>query len=262
MQCLADGVNNMKRKKSTISAIILAKNEQARIEECIRSIQWVDEIIVINNSSVDDTSVLAKKHNAIVYDTTLTDFSKLRDLGSNKAHGQWLLYLDADELVTDQLREKIIEVMHTFTESSPKGYFIVRKNYYLGQLWPTRDKMHRLFWSKSLKGWQGKLHETAIVDGEVDTLYEPLIHNTHRTLSEMVSKTNEWSKAEAQLRFRAGHPKIVPWRLVRVFMTGFWQTYSKGGGWRAGTVGMMESMYQGFSLFITYAKLWELQQKA
>jgi hypothetical protein len=77
----------------------------------------------------------------------------------------------------------------------------------------------------------------------------------------MVTKTNEWSLEEAKLRFDAGHPPVVGWRLIRVMITGFWRSFISQGGWKAGTVGWIESIYQGFSMFITYAKLWELQQK-
>lgn len=120
--------------------------------------------------------------------------------------------------------------------------------------------MHRFFKKEALAGWHGQLHETARVKGKVETITEPLVHMTHRTIEEMVVKTNEWSETEARLRLDARHPPVVPWRLMRVWLTGFWDTYSHGG-WKAGTVGMIESIYQGFSMFITYAKLWELQQK-
>ena len=245
----------------SISVIILTRNEEERIEECLKSISWASEIIVVDNGSIDKTVDLAKKYTPHVIYSDSRDFASLRNLGLSRAHGDWVLYLDADEQVTDALREKIIETTKNFTRLSPGGYFIERKNYYLGSLWPTRDKMHRLFWRKALKGWQGELHETAIVDGQIATIEEPLIHMTHRTLEEMVAKTNEWSAVEAKLRFDAGHPAIVPWRLFRVFFTGFANTYFAGGGWKAGVVGIIESLYQGFSLFITYAKLWELQQK-
>jgi len=77
----------------------------------------------------------------------------------------------------------------------------------------------------------------------------------------MVAKTNEWSVVEARLRLDAHHPPVVWWRLVRVMITGFWESFVRNGGWRAGTVGFIESIYQGYSMFITYAKLWEMQVK-
>ncbi len=248
--------------KSNISAVILVKNEEGRIEKCLGSLSWVDERIVIDNGSSDKTVELAKKHGAkIIVDSSL-DFSKLRNLGKEQARSDWIIYVDADEQVTPQLRLKLEKIVKTFSpETAPHGYFVMRQNLYLGHPWPYQDKMQRFFWKKSLRGWEGKLHETAIVDGLVETIEEPLLHDTHRTLEEMVDKTNAWSRIEAQLRFDAGHPPVVWWRLIRVMFTGFWDSFARQGGWKAGTAGWIESIYQAFSMFVTYAKLWELQKR-
>ena len=77
----------------------------------------------------------------------------------------------------------------------------------------------------------------------------------------MISKTIEWSQIEAELRFNANHPKITWWRFPRVMLSAFFDSYIKQGGWRVGTAGIIESIYQAFSIFITYAKLWEKQLK-
>ncbi len=120
--------------------------------------------------------------------------------------------------------------------------------------------MERLFWKDSLIKWKGKVHESPVVSGSVGILNEPLLHYTHRTLDEMVNKTNEWSATEAKLRYEAGHPPVVWWRFIRVMFTAFSDSYFIQGGWKAGVTGLIESIYQSFSIFITYAKLWELQE--
>lgn len=248
--------------KFSISAIILAKNEEDRIEKCLSSLSWVDERIVIDNGSSDKTIEIAKRYHVRIIKDSTGDFSSLRNKGKQAAVGTWLLYVDADEQVSSKLREVIQSIIASFDEENgPFGYFIRRKNFYLGHPWPYMDKMHRLFWRKSLLRWEGKLHETAIIDGKVDTINEPLLHDTHRTLGEMAEKTNIWSDVEAKLRIDSGHPSVAWWRFLRVMATAFWNSFVVQGGWRAGTVGWIESMYQAFSIFITYAKLWELQQK-
>ncbi len=247
-------------KNDTLTVIIIAKNEEARLRDCIESVRWATEIIVVDNGSTDKTQEMAKRLKVHVVSATNGAFDELRNIGLSYAHGDWVLYLDADERVTQKLADALRSVMDSYQAESPKGYYITRKNYYLGVLWPTPDKMHRFFRREFLRGWKGSLHETAIVEGTVATITEPLIHDTHRTLTEMVAKTNRWSEIEAALRLQSNHPPVVSWRLIRVYFTGFLRTYVQGGGWRAGTVGMIESMYQGFSMFITYAKLWELQK--
>lgn len=252
----------MGRPKPVISAIIIAKNEEKRIERCLRTLSWVDEIIFVDNGSEDQTVNIAKKYNAKVAVREGIDFQALRNTGRMLAKGEWLLYIDADEEVPDELQKEIKSTISTFDEkSSSHGYYIRRRNFYLGAEWPVCDEMQRLFYAKSLTRWEGKLHETAVIKGFFGKLEVPLIHTTHRTLEEMVKKTNEWSEIEAQLRYEAKHPHVSWWRLFRVIITGFTRSFFCLGGWRAGTRGWIESIYQGFSMFITYAKLWEKQVK-
>lgn len=247
-------------KSMKISAIIITRNEEERIAKCLSSLAWTDEIIVVDNGSTDTTREVAKQHGATIISAgDVCDFAKLRNIGKENAHGEWLLYIDADEVVTPQLAKEIKEAVSR-QQSAISGYVIKRKNYYLSHEWPGVECILRLMRKDALKEWYGELHESPRVQGEAGTLHAPLLHDTHRTLEEMVTKTNEWSRVEAQLRFDVGHPSVVWWRLIRVMLTAFFDSFIKQGGWRAGAVGWIESIYQAFSIFITYAKLWELQQ--
>ncbi len=247
------------KRRIFLSAIIIAKNEAKRLERCLQSLSWADECIVVDNGSTDETAAIAEKLGATVINACNNDFSSLRNDGANTARGVWLLYVDADELVPPTLHE---EITNKITDAhAASAYFIPRQNYYLGSLWPTKDGMVRLMQKDSLIRWEGILHEHAVIKGSVSTLHNYFIHTTHRTLEEMVDKTNEWSDSEAKLRFDDRHPMISWWRLIRVMMTAFFDSFVKQGGWKAGTVGFIESTYQAFSMFITYAKLWELQNK-
>ena len=247
-------------KSMKLSAIVIARNEEARIERCLSSLAWADEIIVVDNGSMDRTKELARKKGAMVIDTSTRDFAKLRNRAKEQANGEWLLYIDADEVVTDKLAEEINRIISN-KQSSVSGYELRRENYYLGHKWPQDEYILRLMRKDALTEWYGELHETARVTGEKGRLNAPLLHDTHRTLEEMVDKTNEWSAAEAMLRLRSGHPPVVWWRFIRVMLTAFIDSFVKQGGWKAGTVGWIESIYQAFSMFITYAKLWERQQR-
>ena len=252
-------------QKNTCSVIIIAKNEEVRIASCIEHVQFASEIIVVDNGSTDKTESIATALHATVITKSGKDFSALRTIGAKNATGDWLLYIDADELVTPELQKEIIEKTclpeRQVRSGSAAAYFITRENYYLGYRWPTKDKMIRLIKKSALVSWKGSLHEHAEIVGSVETLHASLIHQTHRTLSEMVEKTNEWSEIEANLRFASGHPIMVWWRFIRVMLTAFNDSFWRQQGWRAGTVGWIESIYQAFSMFITYAKLWEKQQR-
>lgn len=249
----------MRRKNPKVSAIIIAKNEEPRIALALASLTCADEIVVIDNGSSDKTVQVAKRMGAVVFSVSKKDFSEIRNEAARKARGTWLLYVDADEIVTRELTEEISRLVAGHPQHD--AYEINRINYYLGVRFPVSEWMVRLIRRKALSGWEGKIHESARVNGSIGRLTASIVHHTHRTLSEMVAKTNEWSETEAMLRLLAHHPRVTWWRIFRVMATGFWHSFVAQGGWRVGTAGLVESMYQGFSMFITYAKLWEMQEE-
>ncbi len=243
-----------------ISAIILAKNEEQVIADCIDSVSFCDQIIVVNNNSTDRTLEIAKRTKAEVITCDDTDFSILRNKGLEKAKNEWVLYVDADERISKELAHEIEQKTKVYIDIN--YYLLPRKNFYLGNHpWPKIEYMPRLFKKVALKGWMGKLHESPQVSGRQDVCVHFLLHFTHRNLSEMLEKTIIWSEIEAALRYKANHPRVTWWRFPRVMIPTFFTYYVSQKGYKAGTVGLIESIYQSFSIFITYARLWEMQQK-
>lgn len=245
-----------------LSTIIIAKNAEEQIADAITSVDFADEVIVVDNVSSDRTVEIANYLKAKVFSLAIEDFSKLRNFGLEKARGEWILYVDADERVTPELVSSIKQQALSIKNNPFSVFKVKRKNFYFGSSkqneWPYVEKIERLFRREALKGWKGKLHESPIIDGKVGELDGFLLHYTHRDLTSMLEKTIEWSKIEAELRFKANHPRMNVLRFFRVMATAFFDSYIKQGGWRVGTVGLIESIYQTFSIFITYARLWEL----
>lgn len=246
---------------SKISAVILTKDSEELILDCLESVKFCDEIIVVDAGSNDKTIELAQKKGAKVLSSEPNDYANSRNLGLKNASSEWILYIDTDERVTNELRDDIKSQISDL-KSNFAAYRLKRKNFYFGNHeWPYIEKLERLFKKENLKGWYGKIHESPKVEGKIGSLEGYLLHFTHRDLSSMVEKTIEWSKIEAELRFKANHPKMSWWRFPRVMTTAFLNSYIKQKGYKAGAVGLMESMYQSFSIFVTYARLWELQRK-
>jgi glycosyltransferase involved in cell wall biosynthesis len=245
---------------SKISTIILTKNSENSIADCIDSVMHMSgEIIVIDDSSTDRTVDLAKHLNCKVLNFHSESFAEKRNFGLKKAKYKWIFYIDDDERVTPELQSNIL----TAVEKENKKYVayrVKRRNFYLGKNeWPFVENLERLFNKNYLKGWFGKLHESATVDGEIAELDGFLEHFSHQDLGKMVEKTAKWSGVEAELRFKADHPQMSSWRFFRVMVTAFYDSYFRQRGYKAGTAGLVESIYQSFSMFITYARLWELQ---
>ena len=244
-----------------VSAIVIAKNNQELIPDCLDSLSWANEIVLVDTGSTDKTNEIALRHGVKIFKAERKGFSYWRNLGAEKAQGDWLLYVDTDERVTPELRKEIHE---TVKKGELNAYAIPRKNILLGRpmhwggWWP--DYVLRLIEKDSLIGWKGDLHEQPGVKGDVGKLKNSLTHISHRSLEEMVAKTNEWSEIEAKLLFKSGHPKMAWWRFISVGAREFWYRAILKLGFLDGVVGAIEIIFQMFSRMITYAKLWEMQK--
>lgn len=243
-----------------ISVLIIARNEEDVIEDAIKSVKdLADEVVVIDGGSTDKTTEIAEKLGARIVKNKFKNFSDQRNLAASVAKGDVLFYLDSDERATahfiNELKQRLA------VEPEIAGYFVGRKTFYYGKDWDFEDRVQRVFHKNKLKEWYGVVHETPKVDGKMENIFEPILHYTHRNLEQMVVKTNEWSEYEAELRLKAEHPKMTAWRFYRVIITAFFGSYFQSGGWKNGTAGIVEATYQAYSMFITYAKLWELQSK-
>lgn len=245
-----------------ISIIILVHNVEEELEPALVSSQFADEIIVVdtNQGSTDNTLTIAKKYKAKIVKSPGDSFSKWRNDGAKYAKGDWLLYLDSDERIPVKLAE---EIQKTISNSRYQAYTISRFEVFLGKHlshWGD-SRVIRLIEKKSLKKWQGKVHEQPIVTGNIGNLKQQMVHLSHKNIDEKVTSTMNWSKIEAQNMFDVGHPQMVGWRFIRVMFTEFIDRYFKRGLYRDGTEGMIESIYQMFSKFMSYERLWELQRK-
>lgn len=254
-------------KKNKLSIIIIAGNEEKMIKPALESAEFADEIIVVLANSIDNTEKICRQYTKKIIKTKDEYgkyFAKWRNLGLKKAKSDWLFYLDADERIPIELKKELLRVT-SYQLPVANYYAVPRANYYLGKRvkyggsYP--DYVKRLFLRAKLKKWQGGLHEEPIIKGEIGHLKNDLVHYTHRDLTSMLEKTINWSETEAQLLYEAGHPSMVAWRFMSVMFREFWNRGIKKQGFRDGTVGFIEVIYQVFSRFITYARLWEKQQK-
>jgi glycosyltransferase involved in cell wall biosynthesis len=243
-----------------ISAIVITKNEEKMINDCLESLKFCDEIVVVDNSSIDSTVKIARGFTDKIFSINMNDFSEMRNLGKEKARNDWLLYIDADERVSDSLRKKIIKLT---SKTEDAGFEIHRKNNFLGRWmehggWEN-EHLLRLMKKDKLRGWYGKLHETAKVDGRIGKIEEDILHFSHRSLFNMVEKTNKWSELEAESRFKNHHPQMTTLRFIKLFIRDFLTRIFVRRAYQDGTVGVIEAIYQPYSLLMTYFKLWEKQ---
>ncbi len=255
-----------------LSVIVPVRNAEDLIGDCLKSISWADEIIVADDSSEDKTVEIAKKYKKVRIINVSGSFSDRRNQAVKKAKGKWFLIVDADERVSPSLRNEIDQLVNKsinqyYAYAIPRRNFILGREMKYGGWWP--DYAKRLFRKNKFKKWVGELHEEPVFssrgrsvsggEGELGHIKNPLIHLKHDNLEEMVEKTNEWSEIEARLMHQANHPSMNIFRFAAAMLREFWLRMVKHRAFLDGTEGIIYALYQVWSKFISYAKLWEMQ---
>jgi glycosyltransferase involved in cell wall biosynthesis len=261
--------------KNKISVIINAKNEERFISDCLESVKWADEVLVfINPDSTDKTEEKARQFKTRIIEQKPREmnFAAWHNQGLKEAKGDWLLWVDADERIPPLLKSEIQTLVAdceatSFAYHRPPftAYAILRRNFLLGKElkhggW-SPDYVKRLFKKKNLEKWRGELHEEPIFEGEMGYLKNPMIHLQPEKIGPALEKSIVWSGIEADLLFKAGHPPVTWWRVLRMGATTLFDRLIKKRGFLDGTEGWIESFYQAFHTMIIYVRLWELQRE-
>lgn len=248
-----------------ISAIIIARDEEKMLPGCLATLKWVDEVIVIDTGSKDKTVKIAKtsKARVVKYESGKT-FSDWRNKGLKEATGEWIFYIDADERVSSALAREIKEIATSDSVFSwyaiPRSNKIFGKEFRHGGFWP--DHVKRLFRKDSITKWTGDLHEEPQTTGQMGYTTNYLLHDKHETVFEMVEKTNKWSGIEGKLMFDAKHPPMNATRFITAMLREFWNRMIVHMAFLDGGEGIIMAIYQVYSRFASYAKLWELQENS
>jgi glycosyltransferase involved in cell wall biosynthesis len=246
-----------------ISAVIITFNEEKRLEPALKSLAGlVSEIVVVDSFSTDNTVKLAKKYTNKVFQRKWTDYSDQKNYANTRASFPWILSLDADERISPELREEIIEIKKEEPECD--GFSIPRQVYYLGK-WIRRsgwypDRKLRLF-RKERARWEGEyVHERLVIEGKIQKLSGSIHHFTYRNISDHLDRINKFSELGAQKLYAKGNK--CRWHHL-VFMPFF--RFMKSFFWRAGFLdgypGFIISVLNGYSIFLRYAKLREIWKK-
>lgn len=248
-----------------ISVVISAYNEEKMIEECLKSAKLVaDEIIVVNNSSVDNTEELSKKYAKVfTRPNDPVNLNKNKNFGFTKATGDWIISLDADERITPELAKEILKTVNR-QQLTVEGFDIPRKNIIFGKWiqhsiwWP--DYNLRLFKKGKGRFAQKHVHEKLDVEGEVGKLESPMIHYNYQTVSQFINKLNRtYTESEAENFIKSG--KNIYWfDAIRWPTNDFVKTFFFQKGYKDGMHGLILSMFQAFYALVFFAKVWERKE--
>lgn len=249
-----------------ISAVILTKNEEKNILECLHSLRWCDEIIVIDDYSEDKTIDLINKwktKEVKVYKHHLANnFSAQRNYGLTKASGNWVLFVDADERVTSSLQYEILSLINASVENI-NGYLIKRKDIIWGKELKhgETNKIKILRLAKRTSGeWKGNVHEVWCINGKTAILKNPLIHYPHRTLNDFLKEVNYYTDIRAKELYQQRR-KVKFWSIIFFPSAKFIQNYIFRLGFLDGMRGLIIAVLMSFHSFLVRGKLWSLWRK-
>lgn len=243
-----------------LSVVIITKDEEANIGPCLDSVAWADEVVVVDSGSTDRTLEICAGYPVKVLRTSWLGFARTKQLGVEAATNDWVFSLDADEVVTPELREGIARALE---EPRDHGFRVEVRTFYLGRLirhcgWG--NEFHLRLFDRRFGGFDQKpVHESVQVSGSVGRLAGHVLHYSYPRLETHMVKINRYSALGAEVQDQKGMRGSVS-RAVFSGLAKFLKTYFWKRGFLDGREGFVLSVNSAFGVYLKYLKLWERQR--
>jgi glycosyltransferase involved in cell wall biosynthesis len=238
-----------------LSAVVLTYNEAREIGGCLDSLEFCDERIVIDAGSTDGTVALAEAAGARVCHQRFTNFADARNRGLSEATGDWVLYLDADERVSDALRQEILT--RVAMPSPCVGYWFRRRDNFCG-VWLDHGEVPRVRLMRLARrgagDWTRRVHERWNIAGATGSIDNPILHWPHRSVEEFIRKINLYSTMDAQEHFHNG-VRTGPVDVLAYPTAKFIQNYLLRGGFMDGAAGLIFACLMSVNSLLIRSKL-------
>ncbi len=246
--------------REKVSACITAGNEEKNVRRCLESVKWADEIIVVDSFSTDRTVEICREYTNLVYQHRWLGYIGQKNLIKDLAEGPWILFIDADEEISPELRDEILSEIEGDTSKNIAGYEFPRMVWFLGKWirhgdWYPDIKL-RLF-RKDLGKCGGKEpHDRTTVDGMVKRLKSHMYHYTYIDIADQFATINRFSNITAEGWLQDDSTFRLHRLLFRPFLR-FIRCYFIKRGFLDGLPGFVIATGVATSVFLKYAKLWE-----
>lgn len=246
----------------SLSVIVITKNEEAAIGNCLSSVAWADEIIVVDSGSTDRTGIICRQYTDNFYTNDWPGFGPQKNKALELATKEWVLSLDADEMISPELRVEIENVMNN--QELHSAFAIPRRSNYCGKFmlhggwWP--DYVTRLFRKDSAQFSNDLIHERIMVTGSLGRLKHPIVHDAFGNIEEVLETINRYSTIGAKMMYEHGKRG----KLSKAILHGFWsffQTYVVRAGFLDGREGFMLAVSNAEGTYYRYLKLMLLEEK-
>ncbi|HZH69552.1 MAG TPA: glycosyltransferase [Flavobacteriaceae bacterium] len=246
-----------------LTAIIPTGNEEHNIRGVLESVDFADEIMVVDSYSTDKTVEIAKEFTDFILQRKYEYSASQKNWAIPQATHEWILLVDADERVTPSLKEEIIEILKNPPQDDTVGYWIYRMNHFMGKRvkysgWQN-DKVIRLFKKSKCRYEDKMVHAEIIPDGNVKFLKNKFFHNTYVGIDKHITKLNRYASWQS-VDYDKKTGMLTPYHFVIKPMWGFFKHYILRQGFRDGVVGLTIAYVQSYSIFMRYVKLWLLRR--
>lgn len=246
-------------EKFLLSVVVITKNEEARIKNCLDSVRWADEIIVVDDESCDKTVEIAKTFGSKIFVRKMDNEGRHRNWAYAKAKNNWVLSLDADEIVTAELKDEIKRILST--DCKENGFTIPRRNY-IGAYWVRYGGWYpspqlKLFRKDKFRYEEVAVHPRAFMDEPCGHLKSDIIHYSYRNLEDFLRKLNNQTTYEAQKWFSQNKPM----RLIRFLWRSvdrFTRAYVGKKGYKDGFIGFVIAFNAALYQWVSYLKYREM----
>lgn len=249
--------------REKITAVIITFNEEKKIGRCLRSLNWVDEIVVLDSFSTDRTIEICERYTSRVYQHPWPhSSSEQRNVADQYASNDWILALDADEVATTGLRDEILKEF----ERGPRYdlYMLPRKEYFAGKWieaggWYPQYKTN--LYRKSLGKWVGPIHLKVLTRGMIGYLGNPILHDGYVSYRALMDKFNYYSTIESEADFAREHRRFSLLRALFKPVERFFGRFIRHRGYRDGIHGLYMAMVIAINYFLREMKIYEQQHR-
>lgn len=242
-----------------LAAVVITKDAEPRLQSCLESVRWADEIVVVDAFSRDRTVEIARRYADHVFQHDWQGFARQRNLGAERASHAWILSIDGDEEVTPLLRDEIRE---TLISPAHAGYRIPRRNFMFGR-WMRFGGLGRQYhlrlYDRRKGRWIGEVHETVAVDGTTGRLGVSMLHHAYESVGAMIHKVDVYTDLEARTLFEQGR-RERPWEILRETAGTFLYKYLWQLGFLDGYPGLLWAASLGYYHLLKWAKVRELRR--
>lgn len=246
--------------KEKISISIITFNEAKIIKQCLEKLNWADEILVVDSGSTDDTVAICESFGAKVVYHAFENFGAQKQFALDQTANDWVLSLDADEVLSDEL---IDEIKNLNLENEYKGYYIPRTHVFLNTIFTygseNKKPILRFFNKKFGRFTPNKVHETIVVDGKLGYLKNEMLHYTVFDFDIAIQKQIKYALLSGEL-FYEKNKKSNLLKILFKFPFDFFKIYFLQRNFLNGYHGFTWSMFSAFSSYLKYAYLRELRQ--